>query len=256
MAPDDTPAATECRLAAVLAHPDDESRIVGGTLALYVSRGARVSLYCATRGEAGDTSMAPEAVAALREQELRAACGILGVDAMRVGSFPDGGLSQADPEAVVEEIVGFLRTERPQVAITFGPDGRTGHPDHVAVGALAGKAFDRCGDGAAFPEQLDRGLLVWQPSRLYHTVVARSVASRIAWTHPSLPDEDLIAVDVSAVLSRKRRAAVEAHASQWALSPFNLTAGWEPFAVEHFSLARPQRSAAEVGGDDLFSGLR
>ena len=249
-------ASTDCRLAAVLAHPDDESRIVGGTLALHASRGARVSLYCATRGEAGDTSMAPEEVAILRGRELRAACAILGVSALQVGSFPDGGLNQADPEAVVEEIVGFLRAERPQVVITFGPDGRTGHPDHVAVGALAETAFHRSGDGTAFPEQLGRGLLAWQPSRLYYTAVARSVASRIAWTHPSVPDQDLTAVDVSAVLHRKRRAAVDAHASQWALSPFNLAAGWEPFALEHLNLARPSRPSVEVRGDDLFSGLR
>lgn len=200
--------------------------------------------------------MAPEEVASLREQELRAACAILGVSALRIGSFPDGGLNQADPEAVVGEIVGFLRAERPQVVITFGPDGRTGHPDHVAVGALAGTAFHRSGDGTAFSEQLGRGLVAWRPSRLYHSAVARSVASRIAWTHPSLPDQDLIAVDVSGVLHRKRRAAVDAHASQWALSPFNLAAGWEPFAVEHFSLARPSRPTVEVRSDDLFSGLR
>jgi len=243
------------RLAAVLAHPDDESRIVGGTLALYASRGVRVSLYCATRGEAGDPSLPPERVGRLRERELRAACRILGVATLRQGRFPDGGLAEAASDDVVEDIVGFLRAQRPQVVVTFGPDGRTGHPDHVAVGALAGAAFDRAGDALAFPEQLAQGLAPWQPARLYHTAVARSVAWRIGWRHPSLPDRHLVAVDVSAVLERKRRAAVEAHASQWTLSPFNLTAGWEPFAVEHFRPARPGGPPGEMGGGDLLAGL-
>lgn len=249
------PAGAGLRLAALLAHPDDESRIVGGTLALYASRGARVSLYCATRGEAGDPSLPPERVGRLRERELRAACSILGVTTLRLGRFPDGGLDRADPDDVVADMVGFLRAERPQVVVTFGPDGRTGHPDHVAVGALAETAFDRAGDALAFPDQLAQGLPTWRPGRLYHTAVARSVASRIGWRHASLPDRSLVAVDVSEVLDRKRRAAVEAHASQWALSPFDLAAGWEPFAVEHFRPLRPSGPPGEAGGADLFSGL-
>lgn len=249
------PAGAGLRLTAVLAHPDDESRIVGGTLALCASRGTRVSLYCATRGEAGDPSLPPERVGRLRERELRAACRILGVTTLRLGRFPDGGLDGVDPDVVVGDMVGFLRAERPQVVLTFGLDGRTGHPDHIAVGALAEIAFERAGDALAFPEQLAQGLSVWQPARLYHTAVARSVASRIGWLHASRPDRDLVAVDVSGVLDRKRRAAVEAHASQWALSPFNLAAGWDPFAVEHFRPHRPGAQSGEAGGGDLFSGL-
>ena len=41
------------RLLAVLAHPDDESLGVGGTLAKYASEGCEVSLLTATRGGAG-----------------------------------------------------------------------------------------------------------------------------------------------------------------------------------------------------------
>lgn len=92
-------------------------------------------------------------------------------------------------------MVGFLRAERPQVVVTFGPDGRTGHPDHFAVGALTEIAFDRAGDALAFPEQLAQGLPAWQPARLYHTALARSVAYRIGWPHASRPDRDLVAVD-------------------------------------------------------------
>lgn len=245
----------ECTLAAVLAHPDDESRIIGGTLALHASRGDRVALYCATRGEAGDAKLSRERVAMLRERELEEASRVLRLTTLRLGHFPDGGVAAADTEALIEEIVAFVRAERPQVVITFGPDGRTGHPDHVAVGASAELAFARAGDARFHPEHLAQGLRPWQPARLYHTAVADSVASRIDWRHPSFPDEDLVAVDVSSALDRKRRAAVEAHASQWALSPFNLAAGWEPFAVEHFRLVRQVGAGDEVTGEDLFWAL-
>ena len=38
---------------AVLAHPDDESFGLGGTLALYANKGYATYLICATRGEVG-----------------------------------------------------------------------------------------------------------------------------------------------------------------------------------------------------------
>lgn len=230
--------AEQAPVVAVLAHPDDESRLVGGTLALAAARGERVGLYCATRGEAGDPARPADEVAQLRERELRAACAALGVADLWLDTFPDGGLEDADPDAVTGRIVLGLRALRPHVVITFGPDGRTGHPDHVAVGRLAGRAFDAAGDPQRFGAQLGEGLQAWQPGFLYHTALARSVADRAGWDAPALPDERLLAVDVRPVLDRKRVASVQAHASQWALSPLDLTRGWDPWAVEHFHLVR------------------
>lgn len=227
------------RLAAVLAHPDDESRIVGGTLALAASRGVEVTLYCATRGEAGDLRRPATEVATLRERELRCACEVLGVSDTWLDDFPDGGLDQADPAAVLGRIVRFVRATRPHALVTFGPDGRTGHADHIAVGRLAGRAFEAAGDAGRFPEQLGEGLTAWQPGWLYHTAVPHGVARRLGWTAPAVGEEDLVAVDVAPVLARKQQAAVECHASQWALSPMPLGEGgdWSKWSVEHFRLA-------------------
>lgn len=236
-------------LAAVLAHPDDESRIVGGTLAMAAARGFPVSVYCATRGEAGDPSLHPEEVAALRERELRSACDVLGVGRLWLDAFPDGGLHHVEPDIVVERVVRFLRASRPAAVITFGPDGRTRHLDHVLIGEMAEKAFELADDGGYSAHHLDDGLDSWQPGRLYHTAVARTVAELIGWPHPALPDDQLVAVDVHAVLAQKRQAAVEAHASQWALSPLNLTGGWEAWSVEHFRVART--AGARVVEDPL-----
>lgn len=236
--------ASRTAVAAVLAHPDDESRIVGGTLALAAARGWQVSLYCATRGEAGDPRRPGEHVAALREGELRTACDLLGIHRVWLDGFPDNGLADADAEVLVERIVRFLRTVRPHAVISFGPDGRTGHRDHVVVGRLAGVAFGAAADPDRYPHQAEHALDVWQPGWLYQTAVARSVGRRIGWPHPVRPDEDLLAIDVSPVLERKRRAAVEAHASQWGLSPMNLTQGWEAWSVEHFRLTRTASTPA------------
>lgn len=245
------------RLAGVFAHPDDESRIVGGTLALAASRGMEVALYCATHGEAGDPHRSAEDTAALREGELRAACEVLGVAELWLDDFPDGGLADVDTEAVEARIVAFLRATRPQGVITFGPDGRTGHPDHVAIGRLAEEAFAAAGEPGRRSEQLGEALAVWQPGWLYHTAVAESVARRYGWKGPAVADEQLVAVDVAAVLPHKQQAAVDCHASQWALSPLTLADGdsWEPWAVEHFRLAQTAEGpsdadpVAELGED-------
>lgn len=237
------------RLAAVLAHPDDESRIMGGTLALAARRGWRVTLYCATAGEAGDPSLAADEVAELRERELGAACRVLGIEQFHLGRLPDGSVADADGEAVVEDIVRHLRTVRPEVVVTFGPDGRTGHPDHVAIGLLTESAFWAAGDPERHPEHRRLGLEPWQAKRLYHTAMARSVAETLGWRHPSFPDDDLVRVAVAETFDVKRRAVVDAHASQWRLSPWNLEAGWESRAVEHFRLAGVEPGSSRA--DDL-----
>lgn len=254
------------RLAAVLAHPDDESRLVGGTLARAAVDGAAVSLYCATRGEAGDAGRSPSETAALREGELQAACAALGIGELWLDNFADGGLADVDADTVTARIVRFVRTTRAHAVITFGPDGRTGHPDHVAVGRRAEAAFAAAGDAACWPDHLREGLSAWQPHWLYHSALADSVARRAGWSRPAAPDAELVAVDVSSVLARKQKAVVECHASQWALSPFDLTHGWEPWSVEHFRLARTAPTArggdplaqldAGVGGSDALPGDR
>lgn len=239
----------------MFAHPDDESRIVGGTLALAASRGAEVSLYCATRGEAGDPRRSPTDTVALRENELDAACATLGVSEIWLDEFPDGGLATADNDAVVARMVRFLRATRPQAVVTFGPDGHTGHPDHVAAGRLAEAAFAAAGDPQRHPEQRSEGLVAWQPGWLYHTAVARSVAQRFGWTGPAVADEELVAVDVTRVLPCKRQAAAQCHASQWALSPMPLAdrGDWAPWSVEYFRPARTGEApdpdpVSELGG--------
>lgn len=127
------------RLLGVFAHPDDETVCAGGTLAKYGSDGAEVHVVSLTKGGAGqirDARVATRAtLTAVREKELQAAGQELGLVGTRCLDHPDGGLSQIDGQALLELATGLLDEIRPDVVITFGPDGFSGHPDHVAVGA-------------------------------------------------------------------------------------------------------------------------
>ena len=136
----------ELRLLCVLAHPDDESLGTGGTLAKYAAEGVATYLVTATRGERGRfgdgaESPGPEIVGQAREAELFAAARELGLRDVRILGYPDGALdSVAAPEAI-ENIAGYIRRVKPQVVITFGPEGAYGHPDHIAISQLTTAAI-------------------------------------------------------------------------------------------------------------------
>jgi LmbE family N-acetylglucosaminyl deacetylase len=124
---------------AIFAHPDDETLCAGGTLAKYAGAGADVRVVSLTKGGAGqirDAGAATRAtLTATRERELHAAGGHLGLTETRCLDYPDGELPQIDRQLLVELASRLLDELDPDVVITFGPDGFSGHPDHVAVGA-------------------------------------------------------------------------------------------------------------------------
>jgi LmbE family N-acetylglucosaminyl deacetylase len=145
------------RLMAVLAHPDDESLGVGGTLAKYASEGVEVFLVTATRGDGGryrghrpdeHEHPGPAALAKIRETELRAAASVLGVREVSLLDYRDQHLDRANPREAVAGIAGHLRRVQPDVVVTFGPDGAYGHPDHIAISQFTTAAIVAAGDPA------------------------------------------------------------------------------------------------------------
>ena len=139
-------------LMAILAHPDDESLGVGPTLAKYAATGVDTFVVTATRGERGrfrghpaDHALHPgaEALAGIRERELRAATAVLGVRELFTLGYGDGALDCADPREAAGRMAAAIRHARPDVVLTFAPDGAYGHPDHVAVSQLAMAAVVR-----------------------------------------------------------------------------------------------------------------
>jgi LmbE family N-acetylglucosaminyl deacetylase len=125
------------RLLCVIAHPDDEVFCAGETLARWVAAGGEAMVFSATRGEAGQIQDAHAAtrqtLGAVREQELRDACALLGVQRVECLDYGDGRLSEVGELRLAREVAARIRDFAPDVVITFGHDGGYGHPDHIAI---------------------------------------------------------------------------------------------------------------------------
>ena len=192
----------------VFAHPDDESFGVGGAAAVYAAAGVPVHLACATKGERGttDPALAGQKLGAIREGELRRACAILGVRDVSFLGYMDGDVDKVAFPEMVESIAAVLRRVKPDAVVTFGPDGVTRHPDHVAVGRATTAAFHRVRRREGYR----------YPRRLYYVALPES-RRRVFQSGDALmytPDEQITAtVDISRVLDLKLKA-IACHKSQ------------------------------------------
>jgi LmbE family N-acetylglucosaminyl deacetylase len=276
-------------LLAILAHPDDETFGIGGTLALYASRGVDVHLICATRGEVGtvdaDCLEGYASIAELREAELRCAAGNLGLSGVHFLDYRDSGmpgtadnthpraLAAAPQEEVIEKVVGYIRQLRPQVVITHDPIGGYRHPDHIAIQRAATQAFS----AAADPHYCPEGLPPYRSQRLFYQTMSKKSLRFLVRILPIFgqdahhfgrnKDIDLasLAADVfpiNAVIDYKpvaeqRRQASRCHASQGGGA---MTGGIQGMVMrlnrtrESFMLADPAPQNGKVS-NDLFAGV-
>jgi selenocysteine lyase/cysteine desulfurase/LmbE family N-acetylglucosaminyl deacetylase len=161
------------RVLAVFAHPDDETFCAAGVLARQAKAGAEVLVVSATHGEAGqirDSRVATrQTIGTVREAEVRIACERLGVGAVECWDYADGALAESDFDALVGRVVRVIRTFRPDIVLTFGPDGGYGHPDHVTISAATTHACAQAGDATCHPEQLDDEVAPHRPRSLFHS---------------------------------------------------------------------------------------
>ena len=161
------------RLLGVFAHPDDEVFCAGGTLAKYVSHGSEAMVVSATRGQAGQIRDAGAAtrrtLGQVRERELRQACSILGIQHALCLDYPDGELAAVGRGALSDDVFRIARDFRPDVVITFGPEGAYGHPDHIAISEATTEAFRRARVDS--PAEGPHGSA---PSRLFQSHFPRS----------------------------------------------------------------------------------
>jgi N-acetyl-1-D-myo-inositol-2-amino-2-deoxy-alpha-D-glucopyranoside deacetylase len=172
-------------LLAVLAHPDDESFGLGGTLALYAQRGYDTYLICATRGEAGSVDEEHlrgfKDIADMRTTELDCAAAHLGLKDVFYLGYRDSGMTGSaanqHPEAQinhpVEEVAGrvvkHIRALQPDVVLTFDPIGGYKHPDHIHIHQATVLAFDKADDASFHPEAGSP----FKPRALYFQVFPR-----------------------------------------------------------------------------------
>jgi LmbE family N-acetylglucosaminyl deacetylase len=233
-------------LLAILAHPDDESFGMGGTLALYAARGVDVYLVCATRGEVGEAASEMlksfDSIAELRESELRCAAGILGLKGIYFLDYRDSGMpgspDNQHPQAlaaqpldeVASNVVCYIRDLKPQVVLTFDPIGGYHHPDHMAIHRATVRAFEQASNPAFAPQSLP----VHTPQRLYFHTMPRDFMKLAVWLLPFFGrdphkfgangDIDLTAIvaqdfpvhariNIRSVLGKKEKAGA-CHASQ------------------------------------------
>ena len=290
----DGPGTADRRLLVVHAHPDDESSKGAATSARYADEGTDVVLVTCTGGEAGEVlnekvgAITPEEMPALRERELAAAVDAIGfartytLGERDSGWHEDLGAIPGEPcfwhaplARPATRLASILRAERPQVVITYPPDGGYPHPDHIRTHEVTMAAVDLAADPDA---ELDGE--PWEVARVLGTTVftrQRVVAlheAMLAAGHESPytdwldPDEErpLRDADRLPVAARlhvadwfpRRDAALLAHASQvdpdglWFAVPRDVEATAWPW--EEFVCLRPEAiDGAPL--DDLFTGL-
>jgi len=269
-------------LLVALAHPDDEI-FHGGVLAHLSDRGARVTLVCATDGEAGKPhpSVGPvDDLAALRVEELRRSCARLGIEEPVLLRFHDSARKERqrhdDPHALANvdmldvetALRGIIADVKPHVVLTFEPHGGYYHPDHVAIHRATTAAFFASGViGADAPERL------FYAAMLREVFLKFAAASRGRGFIDGLdPDAfstsaEMVAVtfDARPYLERKL-SALTAHQSAFGLTA-DMVKNPPPPAAHMLRAFRPilEREVFVLGGtrapvrrwplDDFFEGL-
>lgn len=269
-------------LLVALAHPDDEI-FHGGVLAHLSDRGARVTLVCATDGEAGKPhpSVGPvDDLGALRVEELRRSCAGLGIEEPVLLRFHDSARKERqrhdDPHALANvdmldveaALRGIIAEVKPHVVLTFEPHGGYYHPDHVAIQRATTAAFFSSGVmGAEAPERLFYAAMLREVFQVFANASrGRGIIDGLDPDIFSTPPE-MVAVtfDARPYLERKL-SALAAHQSAFEVTP-EVLKNPPPAAAHMLRAFRPvlEREVFVLGGtrgpvrrwplDDFFEGL-
>ena len=236
-------------LLAVFAHPDDEFS-VAPLLARTAAEGHRVVLAAITSGQKGVRAHAGipagDALAAVREQELRAAAAALGISPPLLLGFEDQGIStQPAADQVAARLREIVAELRPAVLLTFGPDGITGHPDHRAASNIATEVFQ------------EHRRLSWRPRKLFYAALPDSLLGHIPPPFDArlrtTADELITTVEDCAAWLDPAIAALRCHRSQW--TPEQM-AHFEALHRDIFAgRVHLRRAAAPGRAENLFQGL-
>jgi len=212
----------------------------------------------------------------VREKELRCACQIYGIHPPCLLDYQDGQLAIVNQGQAVGRLVRIIRELRPQVLITFGPDGIYGHYDHIAVYRWATIAAELAADPGCFPEQLEDVCQPHQVNKVYFRTLPETQIEAMAeeegkpaavmmdgvpFYFAARPEDEITTViDVSQYVEPKLRG-IQCHATQVGRnSRFSDTPdevmGEHWFRHEHFALARTTLEPPREVETDLFAGLR
>ena len=270
-------------LLVVLAHPDDEI-FHGGMLAHLSERGVRVTLACATNGDAGTPHPSIGSVddlGALRVDELRLSCKRLGIEPPVLLGFHDSArgdrqrhgdpraLANVDMLEVETAIHRIIQDVTPQVLLTFDPHGGYYHPDHLAVQRATTAAFFSSGTmGDTAPERLFYGAMRRDVFRgLAEKTRGRGITDGLdADVFGTASEMIAVSFDARSLVHRKF-LALAAHRSAFGVTEEMLSSP-PPGAREMLDAFRPvlEREVFVLGGSriptprwplsDLFDGVR
>ncbi len=239
----------------ITAHPDDEAGGFGGALRLYRERGMETSVICLTAGQAATHrggAASDQELGAMRRKEFAAACEILKVSRGIVLDYPDGQLYRQDLYKVVCDLTRLVREIRPQVMLTFGPEGGvTGHPDHSMASIFANLAFHWAGRNNRYPDQLKEGLTPHRTQKLYYATADFALPDR----QPITLAPATAVIDISNYLEVKI-AAFKAHTSQSPLFPHLENNVRKRGAREMFHLVASMIPGPLVQETDLFASVK
>jgi LmbE family N-acetylglucosaminyl deacetylase len=242
------------KLLCVVAHPDDEAGCFGGVLSRYSDAGVQCSVLCLTAGERAANRRGAaddQTLKAMRRTEFAASCHHLGVAHCQILDYSDGALDRADCFAVTGDLVHAIRTLRPHVVVTFGAEGFvTAHPDHGMAGLFTSAAFQWSARPTRYPDQLEQGLTLWQPKKLYYVTAEFSLPER-----PAVSLSPVTArIAVGPYIQRKNEAFAK-HTSQRPLQPIFEHAQQQSGEDELFHLAATAEVTAMAMETDLFAGI-
>ena len=277
-------------LLAVLAHPDDESFGLGGTLALYARRGYDVYYVCATRGEAGSADEEHmkgfNDTAEMRTHELTRAGKELGLKEIFFLGYRDSGMPGMDanqhPDAqinhpvdeVAGKVVKYIRDLKPEVVLTFDPIGGYKHPDHIHIHKATNLAFEKANDASFHPEAGSP----FKPQALYYQVFPKGMLRAAVRLMPLFGKDPTkfgrngdinikelaevsfpihVRLDTRSVTDAKRKAS-ECHASQGGMQMRRGLMGFITKMVgerEEYMQAYPPVNGKFKKKTDLFEGI-
>lgn len=263
----------------IVAHPGDEAFGFGGAIASAAASGAYVVVVCVTRGwfdarllekppapggknrDVKDGAVNWRNLDTVREDELRRSVALLGVRVVRMLDYAEGDLDRIDYDQLVARIVEPIRMHRPEVILSFGPDGVTGDSDHVVLARAVTDAYRLAAEPLAFEDDIEEDQVAWRAAKLYQLVVPESaVRAVLADRAPGdigSAAEPTVALELGD-LAQLKLAAISRHVSQTgSAGPFHdwdSTARDAWLAREHYRLAASALPvhAAETG---LFDGL-
>jgi mycothiol S-conjugate amidase len=285
------------RLLQVHAHPDDEASKGAATMARYADEGVRGVLVCCTGGEEGDilnpAMDLPEIRAdltAVRRVELEESVKIIGYAALYRLGYRDSGMPEteanarpenfanADLDEAVGRLVAIIRSERPQVIITYGEDqSRYPHPDHLRVHEITMHALDRAADPSWYP---DAGS-AWSVAKLYYShgfsrqrlfamhnwFLQQGLESPYAnWIEKISDDHDInvttrvdvgewLAVGRDALLAHRTQVSPDGFWFRVPLDEMRVLHPWEEYQLVRSTM--PDAPRDERGFEtDLFAGIR